>query len=538
MTWVPSPRASLLCALVAALSPATPAGARAKQVPPPPTAPAAAPDEVLRGKGLQRAGVVYLLADEARVEQQFAALQALQRDVEAGMARLDQLEARIVQYRQELSGIDTTERAIDTSNAKTQEDRDRIQRERDEERRRAERARERARQIERDLIPLESEYRTLQPKVQRGYEDYPAQKEAAQKLYAMLADRYAGLARDEAVKSALAELNKTARPKVVLGPVQDFAHYRGMVAKSSKESLQLKGLVLDGGRYVLASEKRAKSQAGALKVARDKLSRAQAGVDPGAGRRDLEAKLAEADTPALKEFYRRRLDQLDQKGARPKGRSAAPAAWSGPDPGAEVLRAVVDLRKTAEVVRRQQASLAEDSQAKDAVDELNKGKGARGRVRLAVGREAVKALEYLGETEAAIGLQAIPLKGEPGARLIDASLADGQADSLVVDPQSAGLRLSAAAAARAGVAAPAEAPTVTLTLPDGRAVTARRATVRSLRLGPTQLRDVPCLVMPPEAGDGPPTLGIKDLGATSAYLDPESPVLYLARVVPSTPVGP
>ena len=65
---------------------------------------------------------------------------------------------------------------------------------------------------------------------------------------------------------------------------------------------------------------------------------------------------------------------------------------------------------------------------------------------------------------------------------------------------------------------------------EGQAVSARRATLPGLKLGPVDLADVPCLVLPPEAGALPPSLGTRSLGDFATLLDPDGSKLYVARI--------
>ena len=299
---------------------------------------------------------------------------------------------------------------------------------------------------------------------------------------------------------------------------------------------------------MLASEKLARVQGNALKRALDNLDKAEAAPRVAAAdelrlqaeHKQLKADLDKAVLQGARVQLRAKLEL--KKSEIERGRKAAtppPPDAAGPDPRADVLRAVVDLRKTAEAVRVQREAAPEkDPEVRDALVELNKGRRDVDRLRVAPDPDANAALEKLEELQKSIGLQEVATRIEDGTSLADVSLKNGVAFGMVVDPKVAGLRLSSALAAAAGVGAMPDAETVSIKLADGRFFPARRAKLGSLRIGPIELAEVPCLILPLEAGDPRPVLGTRSLGTFVAHLDPEGTKLYLARIEADSPREP
>jgi predicted aspartyl protease len=99
---------------------------------------------------------------------------------------------------------------------------------------------------------------------------------------------------------------------------------------------------------------------------------------------------------------------------------------------------------------------------------------------------------------------------------------------LVVDPTVETVQISSRFAGEVGLTVPPTAAALTVKLGDGQAVTARRASLASLTVGPFEERDVDCLVL--EGYDGPPRLGASFFDRFVTRIDSDAARLSLTQV--------
>jgi hypothetical protein len=505
------------------------------------------PDEVLQSKQLTRVGRVYRLQGEAKLDGEFDALRALWAQLGKLSDELDRINMKIDERLEERGKLNTTPLITPLEFSRTKADIDLIMAQNEREVSRASDARRQAAGIDRELNMLRPNQQSLVARIEIGKNDLQERQKVVESHYVSLLEAYQALRLDPEVTAAIEALNKMPGPSVVLGPVRNQAEFRARLAGSAAQVLKLKGLVppTKGVRYLLESELMAKSKYIAFQRAFENLKKAEAApssaVKPGA---DLQAQrkkkadeLAMAVLPQRKAELKAQLNLLDKhiqekqiELARTGPASPDPDA-AGPDYRADMLQAIVDLRKAAEAVRVQRnAALADDQEVKEALADLNRGRKEADKFRVASEPEAEAALKLLEKIQKDIGLREVPVRTEAGVSLVDVSLNGGPASGMVLDPKVAGLRLPAALAARGGVGPTPDAGTVMIKKADGQVVSARRATWPGLKLGPVDLVDVPFLILPPEAGDLPPSLGTRSLGDFATVLDPDGSKLYVARI--------
>jgi hypothetical protein len=460
---------------------------------------------------------------------------------------LDRINMKIDERLEERGKLITTPLITPLEFGRTKADIDAIMAQNEREVSRATDARRQAAAIDQELNMLRTNRQRLVAKIEIGKNDLQGRQKDVESHYVSLLEAYQALRLDPEVTAAIEALNKMPGPSVVLGPVRNQAEYRARLAGSAAQVLKVKGLVppTKGGRYLLESELMAKSRYIALQRALENLKKVEAvprsaakpGADLQAQRKKLADELAKADLPQLRANLQAKLNLLDKQiqdrqiePAR-TGPAAPDPDSAGPDYRADTLQAIVDLRKAAEAVRVQRkAALADDPEVKEALADLNRGKKEADKFRVASEPDAEAALKLLEKIQKDISLREVPVRIEAGVSLVDVSLNGGPASGMAIDSKVAGLRLPAALAASSGIGPTPDAGTVMIKNADGQVVSARRATSSGLRLGPVDLADVPCLVLPPEAGDLPPSLGTRSLGDFATVLDPDGSKLYVARI--------
>ena len=343
-------------------------------------------------------------------------------------------------------------------------------------------------------------------------------KIAYRKLVAETLRLYAALAADPRVKAALRALNKGRQPKLALGPREA---YQPNVVRASRETLADMGLREERGIYILPEEAgvHRTGHRGRHAPPRDRDAREKAPGTPGpagAGRR------GSAGAPRASPH-------------RPRRRTSAGSPASSSIGARSSSRASPDLRRLADEILARHQALTQDVEVRDALAEINRvsrvkaGLGAKPGVQV--------SLEKLYAMEGMIRTERISLERE-GESLRVAATLNGRPAALLVDPEAEWVQFPEHLATELGVSPGPDARTVSLNIGGGRKIEARRATIRSLQVGPFLAEDVECLILPPDAGTATPVLGRSFLDRFVAELDRESPGLSLTQVKPKPTATP
>jgi hypothetical protein len=136
----------------------------------------------------------------------------------------------------------------------------------------------------------------------------------------------------------------------------------------------------------------------------------------------------------------------------------------------------------------------------------------------------------LRELEKVIHSETLAVDVDKDLVWVDATIEGGHHLKMIVAPEAEAIRLAAATAAEAGIRPPDDGPTVEVATLDGRRFAARRARIESVQVGPSVVRDVECLVLPPEFGRTPPLLGGEFLKRFTTRIDPGAGKMTLSEL--------
>jgi clan AA aspartic protease (TIGR02281 family) len=187
----------------------------------------------------------------------------------------------------------------------------------------------------------------------------------------------------------------------------------------------------------------------------------------------------------------------------------------------EFLRIVAAL---AEALRA--ATPADDSRARQEI--LMTAPGEKG----APVPSTEQLARRLRELQRLIRTETVAIDRDRSIVWVEATLNGSSGQTMIVDLGGAETRLSARAAAEAGVkpASERDEPAVAIATADGRTIPARRARLASLQVGPLAVQDVECLVLPEDYGAAPSILGSSFLKRFAANVDDSSATLVLTQV--------
>ncbi len=199
----------------------------------------------------------------------------------------------------------------------------------------------------------------------------------------------------------------------------------------------------------------------------------------------------------------------------------------------EYVAAVEALRAAADAAPGQRRAIEADPEVVATLAELKAE--LKGTLRIVPHPHWREALAFLAEAEAGIHAERVPLvagAGRGGEPTVLATLDGTLAVAMAIDPRAALTRIPAEAAARLGLATSEEGAESLGTLANGRALTARRATLRSVRVGSFTVEGVACLVLPADAAGVPAALGADVLDRFACRALPDQGIFRIARVDP------
>jgi predicted aspartyl protease len=524
----------------------------------------AAPDDVLKSKGLKRFGLVYVLDDEERVKEKLAALETLRGSWEEIQNQMSLIEQSAAEKRAIFANLDQQRTLVLTMpvggpmfpnlnptqnsgpgpggakqamapgppNPVAQAQAVAV---------RDSQAAYLTSQMSRlwiEVLQAQTAYNNLGLQMSLKQLDFDRGQAALAREVAEMNRRYAALAVDPEVVTALTEINKTATRKVTLGPLDDYAKN---LARIASELLRLKGLKASakGAVWSLGADSDVKSLAHytetfqhdlalalgrlnarehALAAARRELaSLHQRQERPGAQVNDLNAQIKKAE--AIEAEIVKGLDELAAEVAAKRG---------------VYVQSVKTFRKAFDEAQKKRQAISGDAEIQTAIANLKK---------LANKKTAIRPVadplrRYLEEVEKTIQTVEVPLEIDKSVLWVVAGL-NGQAGKpLVVDPGVATVRLSTPLAAQVG-AGPA-AGDLAIKLPSGndgeKPITARRTTLKTVAVGPLLAHDVECVVWPGN-DDAPPVLGASFLNQFVYRIDADAGKLVLTQIQVKPIVG-
>jgi hypothetical protein len=478
------------------------------------------PAAVLAGKGLVREGTSYVLADD---EGRGRRLRELDVERKAFIDQIEPLDAQRFRL------------AIEVMNAKRNAER---MRRTEEDVARYDQARMALATFDRDAGPGLMDLKRKRLDVERE----------RIKLAKEIRVRYQALWDERSVREALREMNRTARPRMVLGPASDQGEYLSKLRFAAATYLTERGLIVQERPPCLlvpAEVEAARAHREAQRLRKTLAALEAKGPAAASRAADLSRRrkaLADQLSAAGAERKRRltlQIGVLDDQARRlaPGGdgdatsaRERAAQLSSARD---EYVAAVEALRAAADAAPGQRRAIEADPEVvatlAELKDELN------GPLRIVHHPQWREALAFLAVAEAGIHAERVPLvagSGPGGEPTVLATLDGTLAVAMAIDPRVALTRIPSEAAARLGLATSEEGSESLGTLPNGRALTARRATLRSVRVGSFAAEDVACLVLPADASGVPAALGADFLDRFACRVLPDRGAFRIARVDP------
>ena len=192
------------------------------------------------------------------------------------------------------------------------------------------------------------------------------------------------------------------------------------------------------------------------------------------------------------------------------------------------LQAVLDLRQLVDQANLAYDELAQNAEARSALDALNQ----KAKVKLAFGpsRTYQANVKLLEKVEASVLTETVELRKEGGIYWVDVTFNGKVTKPLAFDTGASSVVLPADLAAAIGLKPGKDDPTVRAHVADGSIVEAKQMTIPSVRVGKFTVNNVVCIVMPADKEDVPPLLGQTFLKNFIHKFNGESGTLVLSQV--------
>jgi aspartyl protease family protein len=290
---------------------------------------------------------------------------------------------------------------------------------------------------------------------------------------------------------------------------------------------KLKKAVLDADKPVAALEKRAADNKKLITTYTQERRRLNAAIGSGKLNFDQERKAVAAYNELAD-----RINLLIENGGMEKEIKAARGEQ------AKAREAYVDhllsMQKLAEKGKQKLADLAEDAEAKAAVERLSKATGKP----LAIKESGtwLAAIRSLKRLEDAVLSDEIPLRGDgSNTLLVSVSFNGKYVKELFVDSGASLISLPHKMARDVGLNPESSDDEVTLVLADGSQVRGKRLTIPKVRVGKFELDNVPCVVMPANLPEAAPLLGMSFLGEFTFKIDADQKKLTMTKIDGASP---
>jgi len=222
-----------------------------------------------------------------------------------------------------------------------------------------------------------------------------------------------------------------------------------------------------------------------------------------------------------------RIELLD---AQLDGNKALKAARSKVNVAREsYIEALLKMRLLYDSTKEKYASLALDDAVKDAIAEVSRASGKPHQ--LGPTRPFLRNNVALKKVEDTVLSEKITLQANENGVLFVSAVFDGKyTQELAVSTSASMVYLPHDVAKKLGLDPPADAPTVTLELADGRLVDAKLVTIKELRVGKFIVKDVECGVMPEGFSKGHPALGQSFLRNFNYKIDSDAATLTMTEI--------
>jgi predicted aspartyl protease len=196
---------------------------------------------------------------------------------------------------------------------------------------------------------------------------------------------------------------------------------------------------------------------------------------------------------------------------------------------------VVDNAKTsADEITARYAELAGKPEVSRALKDLSAS--SKTPQKLGPSEKLAAAIKWLSKLEGSVRSESVALHREGGVDHVDVTLNGKGPFRMVFDTGAGPMTLPAGLAAQLGLKPTGR--TVPLVVADGSRVMAREMIVRTAGIGRLTVKDVTCVVMPPEKGDIAPLLGQSILQRFDFKYTQGSGRLVLTKVEPVEPAPP
>jgi clan AA aspartic protease (TIGR02281 family) len=194
------------------------------------------------------------------------------------------------------------------------------------------------------------------------------------------------------------------------------------------------------------------------------------------------------------------------------------------------VEAVLALRQQVDKVAAAYKELAADPAVKQAFERLNESGKGKAKVSLGPSRGFASNVKLLERVEASILTERIPLRNDTGVYEVDVVFNGKVTKPLCFDTGAALISLPAELAAEIGVNPGPDAPTLIMEIADGSRYNAKKAVIPSVRVGKFVLKDVECVVNPPEKKNVPALLGQSFIRHFEYKIDNVTKTLVLSKV--------
>jgi clan AA aspartic protease (TIGR02281 family) len=309
------------------------------------------------------------------------------------------------------------------------------------------------------------------------------------------------------VIAALAELNKTANPKVALGPRE---RYEANLREMTEKQLKVEGLQHDKQReiftvaFVTTLDHRTRNAEDQLRKAlANQESEARKWQNQAASRKSRLAK-------AIQEGSQRGISDLQKEARTHEGHR-------------------IEFAKKVNACR--EAYVQDVAALRKAVDEAPQKIADWKKSHPDIQIQPISRTIYtnLDRAEATIATKEVPLEADKAFNWV-AVLIDGKSEKkMVLDPAGDVIRMSANSATALGIDYAGDGVTEEIAMKDGQKLTARRMALKSVQVGPFSAQDVECLVFL-KGFDAPPSLGASFLDRFTYRFDSDAGKLTLTRV--------